>query len=555
MEPIIQVSNLSLSYILQHEKFDSLKENLIKGLRRRRREQLWAIRDLSFSLERGVSLGVIGRNGSGKSSLLKVLSQVLSPSEGEMVCRGQLSALLELGAGFHTDLTGYENLYLYGAILGISKADMQRRLARIAAFAELENFMDIPLKNYSTGMFMRLGFAAAIDVEPDVLLVDEILAVGDAAFQAKCFERIEQLKQEGVSIVFVSHDLGMVERFCEKTLWMEQGRMKDFGDSSDVIGAYIDQISPNLVAISSESTIEKVCLVAPEIANFTDPKSSGEVTIEKISLTYSRQHSTDALPTSEPFSLKCTYKKRKEAEHPVLRVTLQGENGRFCFDSSRGEYYVADISPNGAMELFLPGGSLPPDKYNVSVELASLQVDWPWCRLVDCMQLNLVGESVELEKSPESAGMFRISYDPFSISRCCRFHFLQAGLESDFATVDKGWHEVEYLGVGYRWSMQEAEWSIHNPDGRSRLLMTLSAHYLQPGGQPLVGQVWQGEKSIGKFVINDNQYHDVCLTLANRGETYAHLKMTLSDVYVPAKADGITDHRRLGVAVHKLRLV
>jgi lipopolysaccharide transport system ATP-binding protein len=197
--------------------------------RSRRREYLWAVQGLSFRLERGQSLGIIGRNGSGKSSLLKVLSGVLAPDQGRVRCRGRVSALLELGTGFHPELTGTENILLYGAMMGVPRAEMQRRAPRIAAFAEVENFIDIPVKNYSTGMYTRLAFSAAIDVEPDLLLVDEVLAVGDQAFQAKCYQRIEQLKREGVSIVLVAHDLGLVERYCEQALRLEGGRAKGYG--------------------------------------------------------------------------------------------------------------------------------------------------------------------------------------------------------------------------------------------------------------------------------------------------------------------------------------
>ena len=212
---------------------------------------------LSFAVEPGDCFGIIGPNGSGKSTALKLMTRILEPTAGRVRVNGRVSALLELGAGFHPDLTGRENIYLNGSVLGIDRKTMSRRLDEIVAFAELERFIDMPVKHYSSGMYMRLGFAIAIHVEPDVLLTDEVLAVGDQSFQTKCMERIGQIKQDGVTIVFVSHSLDAVRGLCNRSVWLDQGRVAAYGPSSDVIDAYLASVAEKEEArLAAERPVE-----------------------------------------------------------------------------------------------------------------------------------------------------------------------------------------------------------------------------------------------------------------------------------------------------------
>jgi lipopolysaccharide transport system ATP-binding protein len=201
----------------------------------------WALRDVSFSVEPGESLGIIGPNGSGKSTLLKVLSRILRPNRGRFEVRGKLRALIEVAAGFHADLTGRENIFLNGAILGMRKAEIDRKFDRIVAFSGIEPFIDTPVKRYSSGMQARLGFAVAAHLEPDVLLVDEVLAVGDAVFQEKCLERMQEIAQQGTAIIFISHDLQAVSSLCQRCLLLRQGQRAAYGATADVVAQYTTQ--------------------------------------------------------------------------------------------------------------------------------------------------------------------------------------------------------------------------------------------------------------------------------------------------------------------------
>src|SRR5574338_1370906 len=201
-------------------------------------EEFWALRDLTFSVGRGEALGIIGRNGAGKSTVLKLLSGITAPTSGEIAIRGRLAALIEVGSAFHPELTGRENAYLSGSMLGLRRREITDKLPSIVGFSGIGDFIDVPVKFYSSGMYVRLGFAIAAHLEPDVLLIDEVLAVGDAEFQARCLKRVEDMKERGVTMILVSHDLGAVEQLCDRVLLLERGSLLAAGQSHEVVTAY-----------------------------------------------------------------------------------------------------------------------------------------------------------------------------------------------------------------------------------------------------------------------------------------------------------------------------
>jgi len=238
---VIRFDKVSKKFILHHERARSFQELVVGLLRRnnRSREEFWALRDVSFAVEQGETVGIIGPNGAGKSTLLKLAARVIEPTSGRIAVRGRIGALLELGAGFHPDLTGRENIYLNGSILGLSRAEIRRRLDDIIGFAELERFIDVPVKHYSSGMYVRLGFSIAVHTDPEILLVDEVLAVGDQAFQRKCIQRISQLREGGVTILLVSHNMGHIAHMCDRALWLQDGEIQAIGISTMVVDQYV----------------------------------------------------------------------------------------------------------------------------------------------------------------------------------------------------------------------------------------------------------------------------------------------------------------------------
>lgn len=238
-ENVIEVENVSMDFYRRDEKIDNLKEffvRLIRGKLERKKERI--LENISFELKKGESIALIGHNGAGKSTLLKIISNIIEPTEGEVRTHGVIAPLLNLGAGFDYEASGKENVYLNGAILGYSKKDLERKYKQIVEFSELGEHMNVPLKNYSSGMVARLGFAIAIDVEPQILLVDEILSVGDENFRRKCADKIDELRQNGVSFVIVSHNMDQVKRLCQKALWIENSHVMGYGEVNDICAQY-----------------------------------------------------------------------------------------------------------------------------------------------------------------------------------------------------------------------------------------------------------------------------------------------------------------------------
>ncbi|MFZ4873690.1 ABC transporter ATP-binding protein [Janthinobacterium sp. Mn2066] len=235
----IQVEGLSKCYHIYDRPRDRLLQMLGRGKKQYFRE-FWALRDASFSVKRGETVGIIGRNGSGKSTLLQMICGTVAPSIGTVVTHGRVAALLELGAGFNVEFTGRENVMLNAAILGFPAQDMQARMAQVLEFSELGDFLDQPVKTYSSGMYARLAFSIAIHVDPDILIVDEALSVGDARFVAKCMRRIKEIKERGTTILFVSHDVGSIRTLCERVVWLDKGRLVEQGDVFPVTGRYME---------------------------------------------------------------------------------------------------------------------------------------------------------------------------------------------------------------------------------------------------------------------------------------------------------------------------
>lgn len=240
-QPVIRVLNLNKVYKLYDQAIDRMKEALSLTKKRYHREY-FALKNISFEIFKGETVGIVGTNGSGKSTLLKIITRVITPTSGLVDVQGRVSALLELGAGFNPEYTGRENIYLNGTMMGYSHHDMEIRSKKIEEFADIGEFIDQPVKNYSSGMFARLAFAVAINVEPDILIIDEALSVGDVFFQNKCFKKFEELKKQGITILFVSHDVESVKQMCSRVLWIDQGEQKMFGDKRSVCNAYSNSI-------------------------------------------------------------------------------------------------------------------------------------------------------------------------------------------------------------------------------------------------------------------------------------------------------------------------
>ena len=261
--PAITFEHVSKEFRISKLQIQSLQERFVSLFKKetRGRHHFWALQDLSFSIGQGETVALLGTNGSGKSTILKLISRIIEPTAGIITVSGRLSALIELGAGFHPDLTGRENIYLNGSILGFSRQDMKQRFDRIVEFADIGEFLDVPVRNYSSGMQMRLGFSVAIHVEPQIILVDEVLAVGDYNFQLKCLDRIHQMQKDGVTILFVSHDFETVRNLCARSIWLDSGHIVADGDVYDILDRMKAQYAWGK---GHESTNEESTLLTPD---------------------------------------------------------------------------------------------------------------------------------------------------------------------------------------------------------------------------------------------------------------------------------------------------
>jgi ABC-type polysaccharide/polyol phosphate transport system ATPase subunit len=239
---VIKIKDLNKKFNIDKGKYTTLKEKILNFGKSDSRE-FWALKNVSLNIIKGETVGLIGRNGSGKSTLLKIMTKILYPTSGSMLIEGRVSSLLELGAGFHPDFTGRENIYMNASILGLSKREIDLRLNEIITFSELGEFIDRPVRVYSSGMYMRLAFSVAISVDPDILLIDEVLAVGDSAFQSKCFNKIKELKGQGKTIVIVTHDNGVVEKLCDKAVWLHEGEIREIGIPKVILVKYMTVLS------------------------------------------------------------------------------------------------------------------------------------------------------------------------------------------------------------------------------------------------------------------------------------------------------------------------
>jgi len=357
----VQVEHLSKSYRLGERR--NLRETLTtigRPSRTTSRELLWSLRDVSFSLGEGEALGVVGRNGAGKSTLLKLLMRITAPTEGLVRTRGRVAALLEVGTGFHPELTGRENIFLNAAVLGMSRATTLSHFDEIVDFAGTERFLDTPVKRYSSGMYLRLAFAVAAHLEPDILIVDEVLAVGDAEFQRKCLNRMSSAEEEGRTVVFVSHDLNTLARLCQRSLWLQGGQLRDDGPTDRVMRDYLTAgYTAEAAAAQREPTTGPVRLV--------DVRVSSPATSEG-----------EALMRDDPLQLVVD-----------LDVTddLMGLDLALYVTNQRGVRVLDELLSDSLTERFLPGRhqftvDLPP-VLNVGRHMVGIWIGTATTNLVD----------------------------------------------------------------------------------------------------------------------------------------------------------------------------
>jgi lipopolysaccharide transport system ATP-binding protein len=369
MDTAIRVEGLSKQYrIGQAVQETMLRErlaNMVKrALRRERTEEeiLWALRDVSFSIDRGEVVGIVGRNGAGKSTLLKILSRITYPTTGSMDVRGRVAALLEVGTGFHDELTGRENIFLNGSILGMTRKEVERKLDAIVEFSGVSRFLDTPIKRYSSGMRLRLGFAVAAHLDPDVLIVDEVLAVGDAIFQKKCLSVMEDLRGGGRTVLFVSHNLAALENLCSRCIWIDAGKLEMDGPSYDVIQAYMS-------AMTGQDT------VGVNLDNATGRRGTGQIRFRSLEYLSPEGEPRKVIRAGDSVTMRFHYRAESDVLFPSFGFRIYTEMGTLVTDTSTWHHGI-DIpmlqAGDGYLDLEIGCLNLLPARYHLSLWLTGL---------------------------------------------------------------------------------------------------------------------------------------------------------------------------------------
>jgi lipopolysaccharide transport system ATP-binding protein len=389
-ELAIQVDNLSKRYRIgaQRQSYNTLRDTLAAAFAKflnsksepRTSESFWALRDVSFEVNRGEVLGIIGRNGAGKSTLLKILSRVTRPTHGRAKINGRVGSLLEVGTGFHPELTGRENIYLNGAILGMTRTEIQQKFDEIVEFAEIDQFIDTPVKRYSSGMYMRLAFAIAAHLEPEILIVDEVLAVGDHAFQQKCLGRMSDVAKEGRTVLFVSHNMACIERLCHSAILLEEGRVKVFGKIPEVIQTYLKNTVASVLSWEPSSTPTK------------------NAYFRKVYLANEKEEQVEHVTTASSLSIIMEYVVQNRCRSLQISVDLLDSNGDLIFASNPQDKALDSPEEPGQYRavVCLPPQILLPKTYGIRTNLWT-----PWEGILDTVNsLHLsVVETVSLSNA------------------------------------------------------------------------------------------------------------------------------------------------------------
>lgn len=375
----IEVKNITKKFKIYHDKGNMLKERALHWSRNKYEER-WVIKDISFNVKKGEAIGLVGHNGCGKSTTLKLLTRIMYPDSGSIELCGRVSSLLELGAGFHPDLSGRENIYINASIFGLTKNEIDRRVNDIIDFSELAEFIDNPVRTYSSGMYMRLAFSVAINVDADILLIDEILAVGDANFQVKCFNKLMEIKNKGTTIVIVSHSLGQIEQICERSIWIHDGVIRAEGNPRSVHREYlaymgeqrnktaVPETNPETNVEENEEPVEEIIESVEKADNYVHV-GSGEIKVTDVYVTDKEGNRKTAYATAQDVVINIEYKVRKPISKANFGVSIIRNDGICCYGTSTkdDDMNFLSISKSGCIRLVLKEIALLSGRYGINV--------------------------------------------------------------------------------------------------------------------------------------------------------------------------------------------
>ena len=376
MEHLIEVIDLSKAYV-RRNKFRprTLKEAIIRRQYDRKKDTYFlALDQVNLQVSSGEIVGIVGRNGAGKSTLLRLIGEVGRPDEGHIQVNGKIGALLELGAGFHPELTGRENIFINGMIAGLTREEIADQFSDIVNFAELEDSIDNPLRTYSSGMQLRLAFAVSVHTSPDVLLIDEVLAVGDIAFQRKCLERINTFKQQGCAILIVSHDTVQIREMCDRAMWMRDGRIVATGDPENVVDQYENAMMAETEKLTQSGEPDYRYQSSHELKLTVNRKGTMEIEISRVQLLDNNKEPVSELKNGNALIVEIAYVPKKRVQSPIFSVTISNEAGEICLDTNTTHLQMPDIQNNGIVRVHFERLDLTAGRYFVDVGVYA--ADW-----------------------------------------------------------------------------------------------------------------------------------------------------------------------------------
>ncbi|MDD6481307.1 MAG: ABC transporter ATP-binding protein [Lachnospiraceae bacterium] len=387
-ENAIEVKNITKSFKIYLDKGHTLKEKTLFS-RRRKYEKREVLKGISFEVKKGEAIGLIGHNGCGKSTTLKLLTKIMYPDSGTIEMRGRVSSLLELGAGFHPDLSGRENIYINASIFGLTKMEIDERVEDIIAFSELEEFIDNPVRTYSSGMYMRLAFAVAINVDADILLIDEILAVGDTGFQTKCFNYLKRIKAKGTTIVIVSHSMGQIEQICDRSIWIHEGRIKAKGIPKEVDMQYLDYMGEQRQAIAEkeekrkkQEKLKKAVAEKNQKENVSEKTvapeekkrwGNGKAQITSVKMVKNGEKESVSFQTGDDITIQLAYSVNETVEDAVFGIGIFRMDGLQCYGTNTRIDMLDkfNLNKDGVAEIKLADVQLLPGEYLLDVAIES----------------------------------------------------------------------------------------------------------------------------------------------------------------------------------------
>jgi len=360
--PIV-VDHVSKQFSLQRDRARSVKELFTRRGRDRSANHFWALRDVSLEIPDGSMFALVGHNGSGKSTLLRCIAGIYRPDEGQVKVSGRISTLLELGAGFHPDLSGRENIYLNATILGMTKKEIDRAFDDIVSFAGVEKFIDSPVKVYSSGMYVRLGFSVAVHVHPEILIIDEVIAVGDEQFQRRCFEHLYSLRKQGVTIVVVTHGMGTVETMCDGAAWLDHGELQMVGSGPEVAAAYLQRVNQTEMEEMAERSQEE------SAAGVSEPGYGREIEIRDVYFTDDRGERVSVAMNGEPLTLNIDYHANRPVEDPVFGYKLFGSNAVHLAGTNTklAGLETGTVEGDGTVSFRMPELLVMPGEFSVTI--------------------------------------------------------------------------------------------------------------------------------------------------------------------------------------------